>query len=572
MTYGKSRALVIGINTYHNASPLGYAVQDAKAVAETLVSELLFDRDCVQLLLDEDATKSSILRAYMSLCQRGTEENDRLIVFFAGHGYTETSYRGEVGFLVPSDGNASDLSSLIRWDDLTRNADLVQAKHILFLMDACYGGLAVTRSVRPGSMRFLHDMMQRISRQVLTAGKADEVVSDLGGPLPGHSVFTGHLINAFKGAAKDNLGILTAAGITAYVYQRVRSDETSNQTPHFGHIHGDGDMIFHPIPEASTDAEVSTGSDTLFSVPAVLHEEGDYPLTEIEHLKILLSEAKNKIRLFDQIAQKTRETLSVTADDYFPVQGQINATQFAERLATYESAVSELLQYEMLLGFWGEDSSTDSMKLPLKRLAERIRLAAGNVLLLNMRWYPVTLLLYAGGIGALAASNYRNLMRLMEIPVPDQHSSETTTLITGLTRSMVETFEMFKTIEGHKQQYAPFSEYLFKFLQPICDELLFVGTEYGELFDRFEVFLALQYAHEKLPMTLDSNERVWGPVGRFGWKQHRSSSPIKQIQDEANREGPIWEPLQVGFFGGSLDRFNELANGLQTTISKYGWF
>jgi hypothetical protein len=73
-------------------------------------------------------------------------------------------------------------------------------------------------------------------------------------------------------------------------------------------------------------------------------------------------------------------------------------------------------------------------------------------------------------------------------------------------------------------------------------------------------------------MTLDPNEKVWGPVGRFGWKHYKSNSPIKQIRDEANREGLDWEPLQAGFFGGSLDRFNALANGLQTTISKYGWY
>jgi hypothetical protein len=94
---------------------------------------------------------------------------------------TQTGRRGEVGFLVPHDGDLSNLSTLIRWDDLTRNAELIVAKHILFVMDACYGGLAITRSLSAGSMRFLKDMLQRYSRQVLTAGKANEVVADAGG-------------------------------------------------------------------------------------------------------------------------------------------------------------------------------------------------------------------------------------------------------------------------------------------------------------------------------------------------------------------------------------------------------
>ena len=44
-------------------------------------------------------------------------------------------------------------------------------------------------------MRFLQDMLLRPSRQVITAGKADERVADGGGPIPDHSVFTGHFLD-----------------------------------------------------------------------------------------------------------------------------------------------------------------------------------------------------------------------------------------------------------------------------------------------------------------------------------------------------------------------------------------
>lgn len=84
--------------------------------------------------------------------------DDRLIIFFAGHGHTVPGRRGETGFLVPVDGDPTDLSSLIRWDDFARNAELVPAKHILFLMDACYGGLLLSapmfRGANTSSRRF----------------------------------------------------------------------------------------------------------------------------------------------------------------------------------------------------------------------------------------------------------------------------------------------------------------------------------------------------------------------------------------------------------------------------------
>ena len=214
--YGDSYALIVGINAYRHVSPLGYARNDAEAVAEALCSRHGFAEVNIKLLLDEHATREGILKAFLSYARPGTLHDDRILFFFAGHGFTYLGRRGEVGYLVPVDGSPERLESLLRWDDLTRNADLIQAKHLLFIMDACYGGLALTRAPGPGSMRFLKDMMQRYARQVITAGKADEVVADAGGPIPNHSVFTGHLIRAIEGAAATKDGILSANAVMAY--------------------------------------------------------------------------------------------------------------------------------------------------------------------------------------------------------------------------------------------------------------------------------------------------------------------------------------------------------------------
>src|SRR4029077_9224245 len=101
---------------------------------------------------------------------------------------------------------------------------------------------------RTGSMRFVRDMLQRFSRQVLTAGKADEAVADAGEPRAGHSIFTGHVLDAMEGAAATVEGIISANGIMAYVYDKVGNDANSYQTPHYGFIDGDGDFIFNTAP------------------------------------------------------------------------------------------------------------------------------------------------------------------------------------------------------------------------------------------------------------------------------------------------------------------------------------
>ena len=167
----------------------------------------------------------------------------RLLVFFAGHGTTVPSSRGPVGYLVPVDGRLDDKSTLIRWDDLTRNADIIPAKHILFVMDACYSGLAIQRAGQLGERCFVTDMLQRQSRQVITAGKADEVVADGGGPTGENSIFTGYLLEGLHGKAADDGGVITASNLMNYAYRKVSTDSRSHQTPHFGHIDGDGDFI-----------------------------------------------------------------------------------------------------------------------------------------------------------------------------------------------------------------------------------------------------------------------------------------------------------------------------------------
>jgi len=272
MNYANSHALIIGIDKYQSASPLGYAVNDAQSVRQKIMDKFEFKSENIHYLINEEATRESIFRAYLGFTQDGTSDQDRIFFFFAGHGHTLTSHKNEVGYLVPVDGDTSDLYTLIRWDDLTKQTDLINAKHILFVMDACYGGLALTRSGQPGSTRFLKDMLQRRARQVITAGKADELVADLGGPLPNHSIFTGHFLEGLDGKALNSNGILSASGIMSYVYTNVGQDPDSQQTPHFGYLDGDGDMIFQAL-EVEADEEGKETDTRLMRVPPTPREK-----------------------------------------------------------------------------------------------------------------------------------------------------------------------------------------------------------------------------------------------------------------------------------------------------------
>jgi hypothetical protein len=123
----------------------------------------------------------------------------------------------------------------------------------------------------------------------------------------------------------------------------------------------------------------------------------------------------------------------------------------------------------------------------------------------------------------------------------------------------------FKTLPGHERQFVPVSEYLYKELQPVADDVLFLGANYEAQFDRTELLIALECA---------SSSGGWGPVGRFGWK-HRSrrglASPLDALIAEAEAAGGGWEPIQGGLFMGSLDKFREAAADLRTMIEGLPW-
>jgi hypothetical protein len=571
--YANSRGLIIGINQYQKAPPLSYAVNDAKELRDVLIQELSFPADNITCLLDAEATKESILRAFMRFTKPDVELDERIFVFFAGHGYTRTGSRGEVGYLVPHDADMNDFYTFIRWDELTRNAELIRAKHMLFIMDACYGGLALTRNLPAGSARFLKDMMLRYSRQVLTAGKADEVVADSGGPLPNHSVFSGHLIEGLRGKAAADDGVMTASGLMAYVYGKVANDKNSNQTPHFGHFDGDGDFILQAPQLAELEKPEERDVDRLIVVPVVEEEfsVADTP-GKVRRVKTLLASESTSIELHDFAIQEVRRFLAATSDDSFKVQGQFTQQEFLERISRYERLCNDLTAIATCISYWAHPSHVGTLQKVFARSTDRLESQGGLVVWINLRWYPLIIALYSSGIAAVEGKRYDSLANIFyttigstELRQKDEYFAEAIAEgILELTRTKI-----FKQLPGHDRHYVPMSEYLFKILQPRLDDILFIGKSYERSFDEFEVLFALVVADLKK----QQNNHVWGPIGRFGWKHARGDDgPLLRVIAEAKALGERWGPIRAGLFGGSLERFVTVADAYQEIVAHLNWW
>jgi peptidoglycan/xylan/chitin deacetylase (PgdA/CDA1 family)/uncharacterized caspase-like protein/predicted negative regulator of RcsB-dependent stress response len=242
--YADSWAVVVGINNYAKWPKLQYAVNDAQSVRDTLVDRFKFPAGHVILLKDGEATRNNILAAFHDkLVHGGVKRNDRVFVFFAGHGATRKLSSGrDVGYIIPVDADTNDVATdAIPMTEIQNIGETLTAKHVFFVMDACYSGLGLTRG--GGNGGFLRDNAKRIGRQMLTAGGADQMVAD-GGPN-GHSIFTWTLLQGLSGKADLNGdGMITATELAAYLAPAVSS--VSQQTPAFGSLPGSegGEFVF----------------------------------------------------------------------------------------------------------------------------------------------------------------------------------------------------------------------------------------------------------------------------------------------------------------------------------------
>ena len=232
--YDNSYALIIGIDKYENVPNLDYAVSDANSIASLLKDNFNFPSKNVKVLLNNEATYLNI-RESLDEISSLAKENDRVLIFFAGHGLTnDLPGGGEMGYILPIDGKRDKLfATSIPMEDMKRISSMSQSKHMLFLIDACYGGLAATgaRGLSSTTPNFIDKITSDKSRQIITAGGRGEQVIEKS--EWGHSAFTMNLIRGLKNGKADfnGDGYITADELGLFLKDKVSIDSGNQQTP-----------------------------------------------------------------------------------------------------------------------------------------------------------------------------------------------------------------------------------------------------------------------------------------------------------------------------------------------------
>jgi hypothetical protein len=248
--YRALHCLAIGIDQYDDLDELENAANDALGMAFVLESKFEFEN--IETMTNREATRGAI-KAKLDEMEEQIHEDDLFVFFFAGHGCTLEGDDGyEYGYIAPVEAVAGDKDSLIGYDELWAWGADMRARHVLYVFDACFSGLATIVTTGPGAI-------QRGSpgdaRRTITAGKADQEVFDAGFRGPDerlHSIFSSHVLWALwrdLPESRDNKPF-SAGLLYETIVEAVQKQTQGQQRPAHGALPGDADGRILLIPSS----------------------------------------------------------------------------------------------------------------------------------------------------------------------------------------------------------------------------------------------------------------------------------------------------------------------------------
>jgi formylglycine-generating enzyme required for sulfatase activity len=242
--YKASYALLIGVSRYTagltNLPGVRQDVEDVKKLLE----EHGFSTSILM-----DPSRDQLVRGIEDFINKyGRDQENRLFIYFAGHGYTlKHKYGGEMGYIIPSDAPRPDLDEagfkakaldMQRFESFAKTID---SKHVLFVFDSCFSG-SVFEMVNRTVPEVISYKTANPVRQFLTSGGAGEKVPD-------KSIFKQELIEGLHGEAdSDKDGYVTATELGIFLTSKVTNYSKGCQHPQFGTLRDPnldkGDFVF----------------------------------------------------------------------------------------------------------------------------------------------------------------------------------------------------------------------------------------------------------------------------------------------------------------------------------------
>src|SRR5262245_8895490 len=332
--YGGSYALVIGAVNYQNWRKLQGVQGDADEVAAVLQKHGFK----VEKLLDP--TRESFDRAIRRfISDYGQSINNRLLIYFAGHGHTLTTVDGRsLGYIVPIDAPRGESARFkqfgISMDEISEvYARQIESKHVLFVFDSCFSGsVFATRSAGSTPPAIARNTAEPV-RQFITAGSEKEEVPD-------RSIFRDYFVSGLEGQADyDKDGFVTGSELGLYLEQKVTNDPKSSQKPQWGKISSralnKGDFVFRIPGEAEATANTRSRTDDLLDQARRALIGADHKRCLNLAVDVLRMDSQNGIA--HRLASQASEFLGYHGDEIKGAQKAVRLLPNPRTAAEYEA-------------------------------------------------------------------------------------------------------------------------------------------------------------------------------------------------------------------------------------------
>ena len=235
---GNYRMLVIGISAYKNIPSLEYADRDATLFYNYMLNAYgdKFNGENAKLILNEEATAANIYSDGFNWLVEEAEDDETVIIYFAGHGDVENVTMNKHGFLLAHDSPKSVYAAggTVLVDMLESYVQTLVAEKnskVILIADACRsgslaGGAKGASTTAAALQRQWNNVIKIMSSQPGEVSFEGTQWNNGGG------VFTYYLVKGFLGQADRNRdGRITIRELDNYLYDNVSEDTKNSQTP-----------------------------------------------------------------------------------------------------------------------------------------------------------------------------------------------------------------------------------------------------------------------------------------------------------------------------------------------------
>jgi tetratricopeptide (TPR) repeat protein len=229
----RSYALVIGISHYQNLpqnAQLQYPDVDAESMYTVLISTEggQFPAENVHKLIDDKATDANIKYELETWLPSVTHPDDRVLVYFAGHGFVSEG----TAYIAPYDIDLHNIAGTA-YPMETLGKDIgskINGKWKVLITDSCHSGAITPEADRSTVNRTLLDLDKSLFSITASRDREQSFESDKWGG--GHGIFTYYVVKGLEGEADTNGdGIVSADELAEYVHTNVREATNAAQNP-----------------------------------------------------------------------------------------------------------------------------------------------------------------------------------------------------------------------------------------------------------------------------------------------------------------------------------------------------